>query len=257
MAALEGVESGLVIWNVLGAEQDTNDADREPNFGTFRGAVLFTPSRNSIRRLKIKPYTIFLDPILGDVGDDGVLRDRSGLDGVVLVSPFATGIEETGWTWEASFQINPRRKVSFSFQFQPGETVDLTKITPVLSSPGVQITKGDKGDAGTIAIDSVTTLSSTAPATVQNVGTPSVARLQFGIPRGVQGVKGDRGIDVRIESGYFSAPVIENNILSVSLTSNWGIDSTGEPYYDSAGAAPGEAAMLTVEPDGTLTLVRL
>lgn len=147
-AAIEGVESGKVTWRVLNASQDTNDPDRQPNFGTFRGTVLFTPSRNSVRRLQPVPYTIFLDPVLGEVGDDGILRDLSGEEGVVLVSPFATGIEETGWTWEASFQLNQRTKVAFPFQFNPNETVDLSYITPVTQTPGVVFTKGEQGDVG-------------------------------------------------------------------------------------------------------------
>lgn len=147
--AIEGVESGLVIWRVLVATQDTNDPDRQPNFGTFRGTVLFTPSRNSVRRLTPAPaYTIFLDPISGEVGDDGVLRDLSGEEGVVLVSPHASGIEETDWTWEASFQLNPRTKVSFPFDLPVDEVVDLSYVTPISSSPGVVITKGEPGDVG-------------------------------------------------------------------------------------------------------------
>lgn len=146
--ALEGVESGLVVWRVLTASQDTNDPDRQPNFGTFRGTVLFTPSRNSIRRLSPIPYTIFLDEIPGDVGDDGILRDLSGEEGVVLVSPHASGIEETDWSWQASFQLNQRTHVAFSFDLPVNETVDLSYVTPIESSPGVVITKGEQGDVG-------------------------------------------------------------------------------------------------------------
>ncbi len=179
-----GVESGTVMWRVLAASQDTNDADRQPNFGSFRGAVLFTPSRSSIRRLGTPPeldYTIFLDPVLGNVGDDGILRDLSGLEGVVLVSPYSTGIEETGWDWEASFQLNQREKVSLPFRFLPGETVDLSRETPVVSSPGVVMTKGD---TGTIAIGTVTTGPAGGEADVDDVGTPGSAILNFVIPRG-------------------------------------------------------------------------
>lgn len=50
--------------------------------------------------------------------------------------------------------------------------------------------KGDKGDAATIQIGTVTTLPARSQATVQNVGTEEDAVFNFGIP---QGEKGDIG----------------------------------------------------------------
>lgn len=197
MAALTGVESGTVTWEVYAASQDTNDEDREPNFGNFRGAVVFTPSRKSVRRLYPTPITIFLDEVTGQVGDDGILRDLSGEVGVVLVSPFATGIEEKGtWNWEAAFQLNQREKVAFPIDFQPGETVDLTRATPVITTPGIVITKGDKGDKGdaaTVAVGAVTTGAPGSVADVDNVGTPAAAVFDFTIPKGDKGDPGAPG----------------------------------------------------------------
>lgn len=53
--------------------------------------------------------------------------------------------------------------------------------------------KGEKGDAGTIAINSVTTLPAGEKATVENVGTASSAKLNIGIPEGQQGKTGPTG----------------------------------------------------------------
>lgn len=50
--------------------------------------------------------------------------------------------------------------------------------------------KGEKGDAATVAVGTVTTLPAGSPATVENAGTSSAAVLVFGIP---QGPKGDTG----------------------------------------------------------------
>lgn len=51
--------------------------------------------------------------------------------------------------------------------------------------------KGKKGDAATIKVGSVTTLSPNQNATVSNSGTVNDAVLNFGIPQGVKGDKGD------------------------------------------------------------------
>ena len=53
--------------------------------------------------------------------------------------------------------------------------------------------KGDKGDAGTITINSVSTLPAGEKATVENVGTASSAKLNIGIPEGQQGKTGPKG----------------------------------------------------------------
>lgn len=50
--------------------------------------------------------------------------------------------------------------------------------------------KGEKGDAATVAVGTVTTLPAGSPATVENTGTSSAAVLNFGIPKGQ---KGDTG----------------------------------------------------------------
>jgi hypothetical protein len=42
----------------------------------------------------------------------------------------------------------------------------------------------------------------------------------------------------------------------VTLTSNWGIDPSGNPYYDSAGAVPDEAAVASLDADGHLILTQ-
>jgi hypothetical protein len=60
-----------------------------------------------------------------------------------------------------------------------------------------------------------------------------------------RGLKGDPGVPT---TGYFTAPLVEGDIFSVELVSNWGIDVNGVPYYDPDGADPGEAALLTLDP---------
>ena len=52
---------------------------------------------------------------------------------------------------------------------------------------------GPQGPAGTIAINSVSTVSSSTPASVTNIGTPSAAILNFNIPQGITGSQGNAG----------------------------------------------------------------
>jgi hypothetical protein len=59
----------------------------------------------------------------------------------------------------------------------------------------IELTPGPKGDAATIAIGEVTTLSPGSEATVVNAGTESEAVFDFGIPRGADGTDGDDGED--------------------------------------------------------------
>lgn len=48
-----------------------------------------------------------------------------------------------------------------------------------------------------------------------------------------------------------------DNAPTVTLTSPWGIDADGNPYFDSAGAAPGEAAYPSVGANGEIVLTLL
>lgn len=59
---------------------------------------------------------------------------------------------------------------------------------------GIQGPKGDKGETAlSIKVGEVTTLSSSQPATVQNVGTDTDLIIDFGIPRGLKGDTGSGG----------------------------------------------------------------
>ena len=58
---------------------------------------------------------------------------------------------------------------------------------------GPQGPTGQTGSAATIVVGTVTTVPSGQPATVTNVGNPSAAVFNFGLPQGVKGDKGDTG----------------------------------------------------------------
>ena len=109
----------------------------------------------------------------GDKGEKG----DSGKAATVSLGSFSTGevgsevvITNTG-TSEAAV---------FNFTIPRGET-------------GLKGDKGDSGEAATIQIGSVTTGAAGTNASVTNAGTPKAATLNFTIPRGEAGAKGDDG----------------------------------------------------------------
>lgn len=62
------------------------------------------------------------------------------------------------------------------------------------SALGEKGAKGDKGDSATVQIGTVKTVEPTDPAKVTNTGTLSDAILDFEIPRGERGERGEQGI---------------------------------------------------------------
>jgi len=56
-------------------------------------------------------------------------------------------------------------------------------------------------------------------------------------------------------SGALSAPALAGEIFTVTVTSDWGLTSAGA-YYDSDGAVPEEAAIASLDSNGSLVLTR-
>lgn len=100
------------------------------------------------------------DGAQGDPGPAG----KDGKDGVSIVSVYKTG--QTGLVDE------------YTILLSNGHTDTFT------------VTNGAPGTAATIAVGTVTTLPAGSPATVENAGTSSAARFDFGIPQGPQGEPG-------------------------------------------------------------------
>ena len=81
--------------------------------------------------------------------------------------------------------------------------------------------KGDDGDAATITIGTVTTVASTEPATVTNIGTSAAAIFDFDIPKGVDGAgSGDiSGSGTANELAYFTAEKTIDNLAVATYPS--------------------------------------
>lgn len=86
--------------------------------------------------------------------------------------------------------------------------------------------KGDTGDAATIQIGAVTTLPAGSQATVENVGTPTAAIINFGIPQGAQGEKGGTYVaQIQTSNGeplqVTAEQIAQNTEFGISNAQNW------------------------------------
>jgi hypothetical protein len=101
------------------------------------------------------------------------------------------------------------------------------------------------------------------PTTLNPITTsPSVylPRVLLGAANGVASLGSD-GIltpaqrpPVDPTSGLIGAPVVDGAEFDVTVVSNWGIDPSGNAYYNSAGADPADAAIATLGADGHILL---
>lgn len=88
--------------------------------------------------------------------------------------------------------------------------------------------KGEKGDDGlgaTISVGTVTTLAPGSEVSVENIGTATDVKLNFGIPKGDKGDKGDRGDIGATGTSYVNDGTVDLNVKSIM--SDGGKISTG------------------------------
>jgi hypothetical protein len=71
---------------------------------------------------------------------------------------------------------------------------------------------------------------------------------------GLQGPPGPSN-DGRIGTTLGLSSMADGNVM-LDFDTPWGVDGAGVPYWDNAGAAPGEEYILLVEPGGALVLTR-
>lgn len=89
-----------------------------------------------------------------------------------------------------------------------------------------------------------------AQAPVIGIAPPAAPWVPFAL-------KGDVGPsnDIRIGTTLGLSSFVGGSV-ALDFDTPWGVDSTGAPYWDTQGAAPGEEYILLVEPDGALVLTR-
>lgn len=70
------------------------------------------------------------------------------------------------------------------------------------------------------------------------------------------GPQGPPGAGTTVTSGSLGAPAVLGGVLTATVTSNWGVDSGGNPYYDPAGAVAADAAIASLDSTGALVLTK-
>lgn len=125
--------------------------------------------------------------------------------------------------------------------------------------------KGATGTAATVDAGTTTTLDPGESASVSNSGTPSAAVFDFGIPKGVDGVDGEDGLDINWRGVYDNSAsyVVNDSVFYNGSSYICVLDSSGNlptnpTYWDlmaqqgAAGAGSGDVSGPNSSTDGTL-----
>lgn len=144
------VGTGLVVGQFGLGVADGSDPDREPELIPVSGRIIFTPSVTYLPNVTAdpNPITIISGPIVAVLDADGYVC-TPGDDGV---SPMYRGIRlfatndpdmsVENWTWSVVYQFDPingfaPKLPAHAMALLEGEEIDLTKVVPVPSSPGI------------------------------------------------------------------------------------------------------------------------
>lgn len=135
------------------AEDDPNDDDRYPDYRTVSGDVTFTPILPQGKAYQIVDsegitHTAPALRITAKIVNGEITHE--GEPGVHL---FAAGVNSNPRTIAYNVVYSnlnaggiPVTLSGISFVAIPGGVIDLATVTPIVGTPGVGITKGDKGD---------------------------------------------------------------------------------------------------------------
>lgn len=149
-----------VVKQRIGAivEDSSTDADRYPDYTQVSGDVTFNPVIPEGRSYQIVdsegiPHTVPALRIRAKIVNGEIFHE--GEAGVPL---FAAGPGSNPDTIAYIVSYSnltagplPVSLNSISFVAVPGETIDLTTVTPIAGTPGVGIVKGDKGEPGEVS----------------------------------------------------------------------------------------------------------
>lgn len=144
------VGTGLIVGQFGLGVADGSDPDREPELIPVSGRIIFTPSVTYLPNVTAdpNPITIISGPIVAVLDADGYVC-TPGPDGV---SPMYRGIRlfatndpdmsVENWTWSVVYQFDPvngfaPKLPAHAMALLEGEEIDLTKVVPVPSSPGI------------------------------------------------------------------------------------------------------------------------
>jgi hypothetical protein len=117
---------------------------RVPGGDPYTPTIKFTPSVSRLLDASsVPPVTIMLTP-------QSVTADADGSFDLELIANDDTDLNPVGWTYRVDVSASAGYKAYTiaGINVPQGVETDLTLATPVGSSNGVLITKGDKGDPG-------------------------------------------------------------------------------------------------------------
>ena len=120
-------------------------------------------------------------------------------------------------------------------QTASGATVSITDKNGTTSANILNGEPGEDGVSPTISIGSVTSLASDASAYVTDSGVAPDVELNFGIPRGVQGIQGPQG-----EPGINAQAYVTQNTGSATITIEDADGITTATVYDGQDGSDGQ-----------------
>lgn len=145
-------------------------------------------------------------------------------------------------------------------QTASGATITVTDAHGQTTANISNGTQGQPGENATIAVGNVTTLDPSDSATVENVGTTTNAILDFGIPRGEQGIQGVPGADGVSPIAYVeqitggARVVIDDSQTTTTADIMNGTDGTdGYSPTASVTQGTGSATITITDQQGTTT----
>ena len=176
----ENVHYGTVTGQFIASVADSYDDDVLPDSKPMGGQVIFTPSVPYVKNTSTtpNPLTIVKTAITAVIDEEGYLCTQSissttgkYVRGVQLVATDDPNLNPVGWVWNVEYKMTlDGRAVSgpakHSIEVPMGSTVDLTDVSPVASSAGNAIVKGDKGDPAITTVQHGTDGSVARPETV-------------------------------------------------------------------------------------------
>ena len=217
------VSTGMVVGRYIADVIDGPDANLDPDAQSVQGRIVFTASVPYLPNPTAgpDPVTIMRVPIVGVLDQDGYLCTpypgtlEPQYRGVRLIATDDPDISVTDWTWDVTYIFEPvnGHKLAIpahGFSLPSGETVDLTKVAKVPSSPGYSLPQAEaavlraeaiaqsirddadngvfNGEAATLEIGDVVSGPS---AGVVNVGDEQHAILNITLEKGDKGDIGE------------------------------------------------------------------
>lgn len=209
------IYNGKVIGRFVVVAPDSDDVDTDPDLVALKGIVTFTPAVDKVLSATEQIFPVVVKAYLDS---EGYLTYK-GERGVYLLSP-ESDINPSDWTWTVSFDLKYGSTEididSFPIAIPPyiagpdaenpdvGSTaVDLAASSPIPSSPGNAITKGDPGDSAydvAVANGFVGTEAEWLASLEGPQGIQGIQGIQ-GNP-GVDGVDGDSAYEVAVANGF-------------------------------------------------------